>query len=255
VVSQSQPAIDNLKSLGFTDVSKPIPQRLIIKLAGPEKTGKTHYALTGPEPIIYFSIDIGTEGVVEKFQQSGKQVLLYEIKYERGKSAGEYKSLWDNVLQRLDAALQVDYGTLVIDTWTEIYELARLAHFGKLSQVQPHNYGPVYAELRGIIDAIYGTGMSAVLLAKMAKAFETKELEEKGFSDTDFKVQANLRTSRQDITNQETGITTPVFTANVKDCRQNPFINGMALSSVNQDGMSRFDMGYLIWLVHSWRPQ
>jgi hypothetical protein len=57
-----------LKSLGFSDAVVETPYRLIASVSGKEKTGKTHFALTAPEPIIFFNIDVGTEGVVGKFQ-------------------------------------------------------------------------------------------------------------------------------------------------------------------------------------------
>src|SRR5574343_408421 len=55
------------------------PYRLIVSISGDEKTGKSHFTLTAPEPIFYFNIDRGTEGVVGKFQADGKKVFIYEI--------------------------------------------------------------------------------------------------------------------------------------------------------------------------------
>ena len=91
----NQSAIDQLKQLGFSDTYTPAPQRLIVDIAGPEKSGKTHLALTGPKPIIFFSIDKGTEGVVEKFQRAGDQVLVYEIRYPIGKDKSDYAPIWN----------------------------------------------------------------------------------------------------------------------------------------------------------------
>lgn len=250
----NQQALDNLKQQGFVDTLPPVPQRLIAKVAGPEKTGKSHLSLTAPEPIIYFSIDIGTEGVVEKFQQSGRSIYVYEIQYKKGGLVSDYKEAWNKIDTLLDAALRVGEGTIVFDTWTEMYELGRLHHFGgRLDKVMPGEYPVVYSDLREKIRRIYDSRMSAVLLTKMAKGFETKELEEKGFADTGFLVQANLMTTKtQGVVNQETGEVGTIFGVTVKDCRHNHKLDGLTFYSVGPNG-NQCDLSYLIWLAHNWR--
>jgi len=248
----NQAAIDQLKSSGFSDTYTPAPQRLIANIAAPEKEGKTYLALTGPPPIMFISIDIGTEGVVERFQADGKQVFIYEVHYRKGGMQAEYKGLWDGVKAAITAALLINEGTLVIDTWTEAHELCRLANFGKLSQVQPHHYGPVNAEMKGIIDDIYSTRMSAALLTKMSKEFGGSEMVEKGWGDTGKQVQANLRVSRG---TGEDG--KPVFNLRVLNCRQNIGMSGMVFSSKQVDEKGNvadyFNLSTLIHLVHNWK--
>ena len=41
--------------------------RLVVRVGGLEKEGKTHFALTAPGPIGAIDMDRGMEGVVEKF--------------------------------------------------------------------------------------------------------------------------------------------------------------------------------------------
>lgn len=248
----NQAALDQLKQSGFQDHLPAAPQRLIAKIAGAEKTGKTHLSLTAPEPVVYHSIDVGTEGVVEKFQQSGKNILVKEILYKRGEPQSVYQEMWQTFKDDFILGLQVGQGTVVCDTWTEVYELARLAKFGKLEQVQAHHYGPVYAELRSLIREVYNTHMSAILLTKMAPDYNTKELVEKGFSDTDFLVQLNARTSR---TLDAAG--KPVYSLWVKDSRLNAKnLTNLTLSSSMDDGqgglVDHFDFSYLVWLAHNW---
>ena len=134
----NQDILNKLRQAGFSDTPQAIPQRLISKVAGPEKTGKSHLALTSPPPIIYFSIDIGTEGVVEKFQKQGTQVFVYDIQMKKGGKPEDYKDAWNKLDVCLDLAVQVGQGTIVFDTWTEMYEMARLAHFGgSMDKVNP----------------------------------------------------------------------------------------------------------------------
>lgn len=250
----NQQYLQQLIQLGFTNVAAPIPQRVIAKIGGPEKTGKTHIALTAPEPIIFISIDIGTEGVVEKFQNAGRQIYIYDLKVERGMSPANYNTVWTKIDQIMDVALKVGKGTIVFDTWTEMYELARLKHFaGRMDKVNPGEYPVVYADLRDKIRRIYDSrNMSAMLLTKMAPEFNTRQLVEKGFGDTDFLVQANFTTTRNDIQDPATGIFTPNFGITVRDCRQNPLLNGMSFQNTGPNG-DQFNMESIIWLIHNWR--
>lgn len=250
----NQQAIEQLKAAGFQDTLPAVPQRLITKIGGIEKSGKSHFSLTGPGPIVYHSIDVGTEGVVEKFQQSGKAVFVREILYQKGEPQSVYQDMWNTFKADFALGLTVGEGTVVVDTWTEIYELARLAKFGKLEQVQAHHYGPVYAELRGLIRDIYNVPMSAALLVKMAPEYGTKELVEKGFSDTDFLVQLNARTSRTLGADGK-----PVYNLWIKDSRLNAKnLTNLTLSSQMDDGnggvFDGFNMEYLINLAHNWNP-
>ena len=248
----NQAAIDQLKAAGFLDTLPPVPQRLISQIAGEEKTGKSHLSLTGPGPVIYHSIDVGTEGVVEKFQQQGKQIFVKEIRYQRGEPKSVYEDMWQTFKKDFDLGLSMGQGTVVLDTWTEVYELARLAKFGKLEQVQAHHYGPVYAELRGMIRDIYNTPMSACLLTKMAKDYTTKELTEKGFGDTGFLVQLNARTSRTIGADGK-----PVYNLWIKDSRLNAKnLTNLTLTSnaldANGQTIDQFDFSYLLYLAHNW---
>lgn len=251
----NQNAINQLVQLGFQAVAQPVPQRVIAKIAGPEKTGKTHIALTCTQPIIFISIDIGTEGVVEKFMNAGRQILYYDVRIPRNASAADYSTMWTKMDQIIDVALQLGTGTIVFDSWTEMYELARLKYFaGRLDKVNPGEYPVVYADLREKIRRIYDSSMSAILLTKMAPEFGTRQLIEKGFGDTDFLVQANFITSRIDMQDPTTGAFWPHFGITVKDCRLNPFLNGMTFPSMGPNG-DQFNMEQIIWLIHNWRPE
>jgi len=248
MVTNNQNILNQLRAAGFQDHLPKSPERIITKIGGEEKSGKTHLSLTGPQPVVYHSIDIGTEGVVDKFQDAGKMVLVKEILYKKGEPQSVYQDMWHTFKEDFALGLTLNEGMVVVDTWTEVYELARLAKFGKLEQVQPHHYGPVYAELRGLIREIYNTRMSAALLTKMAPDYNTKELTEKGFGDTSFLVQMNLRTTRSIGSDGS-----PVYSVWVKDSRLNAKrMTNLTLSSANEDGIDRFNFSQLIWLTNNW---
>jgi len=107
--------------------------------------------------------------------------------------------------------------SVVWDTATEVWELIRLARFGKLSQVLPVQYGPVNAEMRGLIRTAYDSNKNFIMLHKMKAEYindkRTGRYERAGFSDTEYIVQVNLRT----MYDQEEG----EFGIEVLNARQN----------------------------------
>lgn len=251
--SYSPAQLATLHQNGFVPASSQAPQRLVINLAGLEKTGKTHLALTGRQPVFIFSVDVGTEGVVEKFVRQGIEVWEYKIHVERAVADGNEQVMWDHwkaqwldLKTKLWAAYQMNPGTVIIDTWGECYELARLAHFGKQGAM-PNQYGVVYTDLRAMVRWSYDSPTATtIFIHKMGIKFNTvDQLEVKGFSDMDYLVQLNLRNGRTDA---ETPGTMPKFMTWIKDCRQNPLCNGFTL-----DG-DQFNIQYLEWFVHQWKP-
>ena len=125
--------------------SKP-PSRLIMAASGREKQGKSHFALTAPSPIAYFDLDIGTEGVIDKFVANGKEIyhndynyhLLKDIRKQGPVDVAPYIEMWEKFKSDYVSILESPVRTLVIDTATELWELLRMSRFGKLDQVMPH---------------------------------------------------------------------------------------------------------------------
>ncbi|HXN71600.1 MAG TPA: hypothetical protein VN861_03495 [Candidatus Acidoferrales bacterium] len=224
----------------FVRADKPLTKRIIISLTGEEKTGKNHTSLTAPSPIYVHSFDIGLDGVVQKFQDEKKiYVADYELTVQPGEaSAGEVAEAADKVWQQFvsnyrDGLASCGNGTTVVDTDTELYELLRLARFGKLTQIMPHHYGPVNAELRDVIRESYDHDANVFFLSKKCPVWEnyidstgkekgrkTGELARKGFGDLAFLVQVVATTVRDD-TPEGT-----VFNVEIEDCRFNPAANG-----------------------------
>jgi len=242
--------IDSLKENGWQAGAPAAPRRLVCSIEGWDKTGKTHLAMTAPEPIIYLDLDVGTEGVIEKFS---KELLWYQV--DQPEKLGNHRDvmdrfgkIWADLLTRVGEALQLEEGTLVIDTFTEAYEIARLAHFGKLAQVQPHEYAKCYSDLREILRLASKSKMNTILLHKLGKDFHTGVPEMKGWSDLPYQVQAVLRTRREDTDNG------PVFSAEVRSCRHKPNLMGKVLAqemTTEPRGMPyMLDFGMLLDLIH-----
>lgn len=236
--------VEQLRALGFSDDKVEAPRRLICSVSGREKSGKTHFSLTAPDPIMFFNIDIGTEGVVGKFQDAGKQIFVYDVRVPKNSNNKEqYAPLWADLKVRLNAAYGVGKGTIVIDTASEAWELARLAHFGKLSQIMPQHYVEVNNDWRELMRLAYDSDVNTILLhkvkAKYINNIRTGEYETSGFGEIGYLVQANLLMYRED---DEAG---PQFNAMIQDCRQNPNLSGTVLRG------PMVDFNFLLSLVHA----
>ena len=240
------------EQLGFTKpLETELPQRMIIGISGYEKTGKTHLALTGRPPIAVINLDIGLEGVVEKFQ-SEKDVWVYTVPYappggvdEPNANAEVWKHQWEQMRQALSQVYAANPGTVIIDTMTEVYELARLANFGKLTQMA-HLYGEVNAGMKAMVrQGYHSLTTTTILLSKMDKDYDTKEPRPKGWRDLRFHTQANIVTWRDPMQN---GV--EAFRATVESCRQNPVLMGMELKGDQLNVAT-----YLEWLIREYKPE
>ena len=232
---------------------QPVPRRIVASVAGFEKTGKTHLGGTGRSPIVFVKLDTGTEGVIEKFGDT-KEIYIYDIPFSR--PAGllgdgetrDWKKKWTDFNDTLQRIYALNPGTVVIDTWTEGYALARLAHFGKLSQVLSHQYGPVNDDLAAVVGLAFGAKHTTTLfIHKMGYKFasDPPQTEVKGWKEMDYMVQVNLRNSKVPA---EAGVGMDTFYSQIKDCRQNPNAVGYALSG------DSFSLEYLESVVLDWRP-
>ena len=243
-------AIAELKSLGFEEPSTEAPRRLITSVSGHEKTGKTHFGLSAPPPIFYFDIDVGSEGVVEKFKAQGKEIYTYKIRIPKPTGPKDMKdkdiwiTMWDDLKVRLAKCVKANRGAVVMDTASEMWDLLRLARFHKLTQVMPNQYGPVNAEAKSVIRWAYESDMSAVFLHKVKPEYvndtRTGKYERSGFKDMEYDVQANVETF---FTHGEGGAP-GVFSLWVRNCRQNMTVAGNTL----QGPMCNFD--FLLKRVH-----
>lgn len=235
--------IEDIRKLGFKDAPTEAPRRLIVNDVGPEKEGKTHWALTAPGPIFLLSTDIGDEGVVEKFTGKGKEILKKEIRFSRNGDILSLKEeavpLWIQFRENYSKILEVNEGSLIVDTASDAYELSRLSHFGKLTQVMPQHYNEVNAEWRALVRDAYDSKMNVIFIHRLKSVWKdgskTDDLEIAGMGEMPYLVQANVLMAR----------TGNKFKATVENCRQNPDVNGMVLED------SAFDFNFLLSMVHA----
>lgn len=186
-----------LAALGFGgEVTLPDPI-LFVGASGREKGGKTHLAMAlgkKSEPRYYFNTDKRGYKVVEAFREEGYIVVPYNMSVQdKQQSAIEEFKNW---LKAWKGALAAPgRGTLVADTWADIYDLAAVAEFGD-AKVMPRERGPLNAKLKKILDLTYAHNKNVVLIDRITEIWEddkpTGRYRRQGFKYTVDKTMVNV---------------------------------------------------------------
>lgn len=211
----------SIESLGFKKADMSVMHRLIVNVMAREKSGKTHFALTAPGPIVLFNFDFGLEGVINKFNKKPIYASEYRINEI---SPDKYAAEWERFKRENKAAMnEKQVRTIIWDTGTEVWELIRMARFGKLTQVMPHQYGPVNSEMRTLVRDAYSSDKNLIVLHKMGIQYVNNNPTDKyvmaGFKDIPYNVQVNCLAWREDGGGD--------FHLEISDCRQNSDMAGL----------------------------
>lgn len=223
-----------LYTLGFGTTESIIKPRLIMSVEGHEKRGKTHFACTAPGPTAYFNLDVGSEGVIEKF---GDKIIPYPMYLPISADTTEdlkkeAREIWDNFTKAYNRVQQMKYiRTVIVDTASELWELVRIAWYGKTTQVMPYQYTPLNAEFKKLVNSALTGDKNVIFLHRLKPVYindkRTKEYERAGWGEMGYKVQVSCKVGRTDAYEDDDGKEVPVsFHANVRECRQKPEMNG-----------------------------
>lgn len=212
-LSQHSQLIDaDLKRLGFEVVEPTIRYKFSISSAAKEKEGKTTWAFTAPGPIGAISTDTGTEFIAKQFLSEKPIIINYfksadELQNEGNNTKAKqdmYEREWARMKDSILAMVRSKrIRTLIVDTATEAWELCRLAEFGKLTQVMPHNYTTVNSEFKALIKAAdENQQLNSIWIHKKKKEYKasgasgkenwTGKWERSGFGDMPFLVDLNM---------------------------------------------------------------
>lgn len=240
--------------MGFKELRADQPQRrrLIVSIEGEEKTGKNHFAFGMPGPIGYHSFDYGDEGVIEKFLAKGKKISKAEYRIDVPPGAGVQETsdkatpVWTSFNANYLIGLH-KYRSTIVDTGTDLWEIARMAYLGKLLQVMPHHYPPVNSAYKNIFRQAYTAPGNLCLLHRLKEEWinkvdkngkevgtKTDKLLLVGYKDTPYETQVHLRTFKD----------ADGFGALVVECRQNPDLTGFELRG---DSCSFAGLGQMVY--------
>jgi hypothetical protein len=178
-------------------------RRECISVEGREKKGKTRFALTAPGPMVFFNLDYGLDRVNPHLQFPDLDLRVVDVPSVAKDGhpdtiADEALKVWQWLkLQHINALDSAR--TVVYDSFTEVWELIRLARFGKLTQVSPQHYGPLNREFHDFIREYSTRSANLILLHKVMPEFENRSnMERKGFSHIGFAVDDFVRVERDD---------------------------------------------------------
>ncbi len=246
----------SLKGTSFTFGTRERRPRLILTVDGEDKTGKTHFGYTAPGPIASQSIDFGDEGVVQKFQEAGKEIAVAE--YSRlmpdsmdRKDLGALQKWYREqvvlpFVRDFKAALKAGVRSLVLDTATEFWEVMRLSHFGKADKVMPQMYTAVNAEWQELIRLANDNDTNLILLHQVKDEWEnytdsggqnksrtTGRKVRAGNEKIGYLVQAQLVTRYVPaVKDRKGGVKEEArFELEIVKCRHNPEVVGMVLTN------------------------
>jgi hypothetical protein len=121
-----------------------------------------------------------------------------------------------------------------------VWELIRLANFGELNPKTGRDrgnvWGPINAEMLGLIRAAFGTDKNFIMLEKVKDEYQndkkTGRRERKGFSDAPYLAQLVAKAFRDGAND---------FKLEILDCRSNPDANGIIIPN---------DFNTLMEIVH-----
>jgi len=179
---------------GYKPSAEIAAQRLVMVYTGDGGMGKSDRALTAPDPIAYFDIDHGAEGVIQKAVKAGKDVTVLPIDWPDTGTQAEYKAIWDDLMTKFRLVknlLRGTGGTIIWDTFTELVELAEWAFVGKINEIPPTRHKQYQAPLRSIVRSMLDdTQLNGIFIHKWGTVFQKpNEYEIKGYKDMMYQVQ------------------------------------------------------------------
>lgn len=218
-------------SLGFeTTDAYSITPRIFAMSQAQEKCGKTHLAASLPgEEILALSNDTGTRDVlVAECRKRGKRVVYNSFfsKADLKTSVNRQQKAKDEWKRLMDVAAYVAstprWRSILLDTGGGIYDLIRMAKFGKLAQIPPHFYVEVNEGMNSLVHTLFSRpDLNVLITHKMKKLYKGKDWDGKSWTaeaweGMKYGVDVVLEHTR---TKDATGV--PVFNFTVLDSRIN----------------------------------
>jgi len=227
-----------IRSVQATPTTK---KRMIVRIGGQEKDGRTSFGLSAPGPIAFFNLNNRAEHVIDKFIEK-KEIYVFDYNKLLAKEKKDWEDQWkmfeEDFLRSVD---HPNIRSLVWDTENDSWEIRRLAAFGRESSI-PTAYNPLNKDMRNLFERVNESDKNLIVVSEMKKKYVSKitvgrdgtprELsswdgetyEMGGWSNVGHKVQVNLR-ARFNQEDCEFGI-------EVLNCGINPTITGNVYSGV-----------------------
>jgi len=225
---------------GLTRAAKNRRPRVVWSIEAFGKCGKTHLAFSAPEPIVYWNIDRGEEGTIEKFLDQGKEIYQYDIPMTRDMLAGTPEQVMRKCepelrkfLASFDAVTKTighprGPKTLIIDTFGDLFTLGCLALIGKNEKIMPMERTRVNSLFAGLVREAFYYDANLLLLHKLTE-WDGK-VKPSGFNQVEFLVQAIVRCEKK-VKKTVGGGSEHSFVYTIQNCRHNTELEGESYDS------------------------
>ena len=199
-----------------------------VAVVGDPKSGKTHFALTFPEPIALFSFDRGADFVVRRFPSKAIEVFHFNPPVQMSYPPAPFaEALWAKFLKEYRATVEGrKFKTIVLDTGTVLWEIIRWAYTEEESrtQIRARDYGEPNARMSWCllypVDLGHYVVTTQYLKDKYVDDKATGEEILDGFKRTEGLVDITIRSTAQ-------GKALPTLT--IKSSRFGPELNEMVV--------------------------
>ena len=214
----------------------PERERMIVGVWGEQKSGKTQFALTFPDPIFYFNFDWGMEHHLPGLRSREVFVADY-LTVNPQLTESEAESMLAGFERDYGAALKVGNGTLVIDTGTALWNLASKVFLDDIKkkrrdgQIYPFDYANANAYFQNLINQVKQTGMNLCLVQRAREKYNnqgqaTGVYEAQGNNAVPYLVQVQLHLFKQA---DETGVVGHF--GKIESCWQTSLAEGAVLEN------------------------
>jgi len=264
-----------MEAAGFTSEVGPRKAQATVIIAGMEGTGKTHWALTAPKPLLYMSTDFGDEGVIQKAEgviyrrKEGDYKLEIPTEYrafieqdekpeQRRKREGElsnyvHKEFYLPFFNDLKQAVAAGVRTVVWDNALDVWEYVRLSVYGRNASNRSDLQREANDKYKEMIRHCNVHDVNLIMINHLKHAWvsyddprsgetkwrQTKDFEMQGFDKAPFLVSLNMWTH----------FTPPnTFQVEIRKCRDKHEMVGQFLPAMPWNEL----MAMLIPGVESW---
>lgn len=223
---------------------------ILMSVWGSAKTGKSHFALTAPEPIYYFNLDFGVRPLLHKF--ADKDITVYDVPVVlfagMDESDDHIKGLtatlntFQNAYQRALNELRGTGGSVVIDTTSILWKLIQEVYVGgsdkEGARPKRFNFNKANMVMDSYLRAPLHVGINGVMLMQCKGVFdsrgqETGEVQPQGYGGTTSVTEVTLQMLKTDSNSR---------VARIQDCRPNIELEGLELEYPTWEAL--YDMFY-----------
>ena len=203
-------------------------RRIILNLMGRDKCGKSHFALTAPDWLLYCNFDKSSkEDVLQHPDFKGRFIetrdywpeFIERVPTKGTPEIEANKAEAKRVLDRyrddvMDALATQQVRTIVIDTMTEERDVRLVEKYGKSEQLAfgdnaKYMYAPVHSDQHDFVKRLYTSDKNVILVHKQKKQYLNGEwtggYELAGYYNIPYDVQVNVTMDYEIVGQSENG--------------------------------------------------